>query len=95
MVPVEFLCPPERGIVNSSTSSLLPAEICAQIKKFGYAASQKIRIYGEEFEVLSDPFPSDGGIAIHVRSRRTAQARLLQLPATVTGRVNRTLTRVA
>ena len=92
---VEFLSPSERGFVNSSTSSLPPAEICAQIKKFGYAVSQKIRIYGEEFEVLSDPFPSDGGIAIRVRSRRTAQTRLLQLPATVTGRVNNTLMRVA
>lgn len=95
MEPVEFLSPPERGIVNASACSLLPAEICAQIKKFGYAASQNIRIYGEEFEVLSDPFPSDGGIAIQVRSRRTAQSRLLQLPATVIGRVNKTLTRVA
>ena len=95
MASVEFLSLPERGIVNSSTSSLPSAEMCAQIKKFGYAASQKIRIYGEEFEVLSDPFPSDGGIAIEVRSRRTAQARLLQLPATVIGRVNNTLTRVA
>src|SRR5579859_1456404 len=84
-----------RGFVNSSTSSLLAAEICAQIKKFGYAASQKIRIYGEEFEVLSDPFPSDGGIAIHVRSRRTAQSRLLQLPATVIGRVSTNVSQAA
>lgn len=94
-VPMRFLSPSERGFVNFSASSLPPAEICAQIKKFGYAASQKIRIYGEEFEVLSDPFPSDGGIAIQVRSRRTAQSRLLQLPATVLGRVSTTLTRVA
>jgi hypothetical protein len=89
-----ILFPSERGIVNSSSSSL-PPEICAQIKKFGYATSQKIRIYGEEFEVLSDPFPSDGGIAIEVRSQRTAQARLLQLPATVIGRVNKTPARAA
>jgi hypothetical protein len=59
-----------------------------QIKKFGYAASQKIRIYGEDFEVLSDPFPSDGGIAIHVCSTRTSQRRLLQLPATVIHRAS-------
>ena len=95
MASVEFLSLPERGIVNSSTSSLPSTEMCAQIKKFGYAASQKIRIYGEEFEVLSDPFPSDGGIAIQVRSRRTAEARILQLPATVTGRVNQKIARVA
>lgn len=43
-------------------------------------------MYGEEFEVLSDPFPSSDGFAIHVRSKRTSQARILQLPATITGR---------
>jgi hypothetical protein len=73
--------------VDTSQGSLPAADVCAQIKKFGYAMSQKIRIYGEEFEVLSDPFASDGGIAIHVRSRRTSQTRVLQLPATVTHRV--------
>lgn len=69
-------------------SSLSSAEICAQIKKFGYAMSQSIRIYGEDFEVLSDPFASDGGIAVQVRSKRTSQTRILHLPATVTHRVS-------
>lgn len=64
------------------------AEVCAQIKQFGYTVSQRIRIYGEEFEVLSDPFPSDGGIAIRVSSKRTSQTRVLQLPATVIHRVS-------
>ena len=67
----------------SSLGSSPSAELCAQIKRFGYAASQKIRIYGEEFEVLSDPFPNDDGIAIEVRSKKTALARTLQLPATI------------
>ncbi len=71
------------------------AEVCSQIKRFGYAMSQKIRIYGEEFEVLSDPFASDGGIAIHVRSKRTSQARVLQLPTTIVHRVRPGMARVA
>ena len=74
----------------TSQSSLPTSEVCARIRQFGYAASQKIRIYGEEFEVLSDPFPSDGGIAMQVRSNRTSQARVLQLPATVIHRVSQT-----
>ena len=74
--------------MDTSQGSLPAAEVCAQIKKFGYAMSQKIRIYGEEFEVLSDPFASDEGIAIHVRSRRTSQTRVLLLPATVIHRVH-------
>ena len=72
--------------MKASSSILSRPEVCAQVKKFGYAASQKIRIYGEEFEVLSDPFWNDEGIAIEVRSYRTSETRVLQLPATVTGR---------
>lgn len=81
--------------MTTSQSSLPIAEVCAQIKKFGYAASQKIRIYGEEFEVLSDPFPHADGIAIHVRSRRTSEMRVLTLPATLVPRGAGTLRRVA
>lgn len=75
----------------TSHVSLPTAELCARIRQFGYAVSQCIRIYGEDFEVLSDPFPSNGGIAIQVRSRRTLQARVLQLPATVIHRVSGTI----
>ena len=71
------------------------AEVCSQIKQFGYAASKRIRIYGEDFEVLSDPFASDGGIAIHVRSKRTSQTRLLQLPATIIHRVRESVRHAA
>jgi len=73
--------------VTTSQAELPTAEVCARIKKFGYSVSQKIRIYGEEFDVLSDPFPNDIGIAIEVRSKKTSQARVLQLPATVIQRV--------
>jgi hypothetical protein len=81
--------------VPTSQASLPAAEVCARIRQFGYAASQRIRIYGEDFEVLSDPFPSDGGIAIKVRSKRTSLARVLQLPATVIHRISETICRTA
>lgn len=73
--------------MTTSMGSLPAAEVCAQIKQCGYTTSQKIRIYGEEFDVLSDPFICDDGIAIHVRSKRTLEMRILQLPATVIHRV--------
>jgi hypothetical protein len=74
--------------VDSSQGSIISAEVCAQIKRSGYAPSQVVRIYGEEFEILSDPFPKDAGIAVQVRSRRTSQVRSLQLPATLMPRAN-------
>jgi len=79
--------------VNASPSTLPIDEVCAQIKRRGYSVSQMVRIYGEEFDILSDPFPNEVGVAIQVRSRRTAQVRALQLPSTLiqglrhTGRV--------
>jgi hypothetical protein len=59
------------------------AEICASVKRLGYGVSQSIRLYGEEFEVLSDPFPEAGGIAVSVRTKKSDGIRLLHLPATV------------
>jgi hypothetical protein len=59
------------------------SEICAKVKNLGYAASAHVRLYGEDFEVLSDPFPEAGGIAVHVRTKKDSKVRLLRLPATV------------
>jgi|SRR3974390_1208 len=88
--------PPEiEDQVITSQGSLPTAEVCARIKQFGYAVSQKIRIYGEEFEVLSDPFPSDNGIAIEVRSKRTSQTRVLTLPTTLIPRGQDRAVRIA
>jgi hypothetical protein len=81
--------------VSTCKGSLPTTEVCARIRQFGYAVSQRIRIYGEDFEVLSDPFPGDGGIAIHVRSKATLLARVLQLPATVVHRASETIRRAA
>jgi hypothetical protein len=76
--------------VITSQGTLPTTDVCARIRQFGYAASQRIRIYGEDFEVLSDPFPIEGGIAIQVCSKRTSQTRVLQLPATIIQRVSET-----
>lgn len=76
------------GFVDSSQNTLVTAEVCAHIKRSGYAQSQIVRIYGEEFEILSDPFPNDSGVAVRVRSRRSSEVRALQLPATLVPRTN-------
>ena len=50
------------------------AEICASVKRLGYGVSQSIRLYGEDFEVISDPFPEAGGIAVSVRTKRATES---------------------
>ena len=58
-------------------------DMCDHVKNLGYAVNGQIRLYGEEFEVISDPFPEDDGIAVRVRAKRNSKIRVLQLPATV------------
>ena len=58
-------------------------DICKKVKHLGYAVSQKVRLYGEEFEVVSDPFPEADGIAVHVKSRKNPTVRKVRIPATV------------
>jgi hypothetical protein len=59
------------------------SEICARVRHLGYAASGRIRLYGEDFEVVSDPFPEADGVAVHVTTKKDRKIRVLQLPATI------------
>jgi hypothetical protein len=59
------------------------SEICENVKHLGYATSGRIRLYGEDFEVVSDPFPESNGIAVRVITKKDASIRVLRIPATV------------
>jgi hypothetical protein len=58
-------------------------DACARIRHLGYVASTHIRIYGEEFELLSDPFPEANRIAIRAKAAGDSSARILRLPMTI------------
>ena len=58
------------------------SEICARVKHLGYATSSRIRLYGEEFDVLSDPFPEANGVAVHVTTKKDSRVRVLRIPVT-------------
>jgi hypothetical protein len=66
---------------NVESPSVL--EICAHVKHLGYGASACVRLYGEEFEVLYDPFPEAAGIAVQVKTKKDSNMRVLRLPAAI------------
>jgi hypothetical protein len=72
-----------------SQQSIELHEVCDQLQRMGYAQSKRIRIYGQEFEAVSNPFPNEDGIAIRAFSKRETQARTLQLPLPVVQMVTR------
>jgi len=58
-------------------------EACAQMKRLGYVASRYVRIYGEEFQLLSDPFPQANRIAIRAKTKGDPSIRTIGLPVTI------------
>lgn len=59
------------------------SSICERLKKLGYAESRHIRIYGEEFEVTSNPFPDGTGISVRAVGKHEKQARVVKIPLPV------------
>jgi hypothetical protein len=73
-----------RNVVPPSSS-----EMCAHVKRLGYSTSRHIRMYGEDFEVVSDPFAEADGIAVRVTTIKDSKVRVLQIPSTVLQSVKR------
>jgi hypothetical protein len=59
------------------------SELCERLKVLGYANSGRIRLYGEEFDLTSNPFREDTGYAVEAVSRRSGQIRKLRIPLSV------------
>jgi len=68
---------------SQTDTSHSDAEICANVKRLGYGAGQRVRLYGEKFEVISDPFPEAGGFAVSVKVQKDESPRVVQIPSTV------------
>jgi hypothetical protein len=58
-------------------------DICERVKKLGYARSQRVMLYGREYEILSDPFLEEGKIVIRARTDKSPVVRTVRLPHTV------------
>jgi len=59
------------------------SKICAHVKHLGDAVARRMRLYGEEFEVVSDPFPEANGVAVLVTTKKDPSIRVLRIPVTV------------
>jgi hypothetical protein len=58
-------------------------ETCRRLISLGYARSNRVRLYGQEVELVSDPFPQEDGIAVEVVGRNESAKRTLKLPLSV------------
>jgi hypothetical protein len=66
------------NVVQSASES-----VCAKVKHLGYAASQTIKLYGEEFLAVSDPFLDGNGVALRVTTTQDPSVGTIRLPSTI------------
>jgi hypothetical protein len=60
-----------------------PSENCTRIKDLGFTTSRHINMYGERFEIVSDPFNEGNCIAVHAISGNDPKIRILRLPVAI------------
>jgi len=65
------------------TRSRSPAEICARIRDLGFTTYKHIKMYGERFELVSDPFEESGCTAVHALGGNDPTIRTLRLPIAI------------
>ena len=70
---------------------LKEAELCERLKALGYARGARIRMYGEEFDVTSNPFQDDDGFAIEAILRRSGSATKLRIPLPIIKMITKAL----
>ena len=58
-------------------------EDCARIRDLGYGSSHHIRMYGQQFEIVSDPVPDGNGVSVQVTSAAEPAKRTLRLPTSI------------
>ena len=54
--------------------------VCNRLKKIGYSRAKVVKLYGEELQLLSDPYPEGMDFVIEVHSQRTSTVRVVRIP---------------
>jgi hypothetical protein len=65
--------------------------ICERLKKFGYVQERHMRLYGEEFRLVSNPFPDGDGFAVEGIARASGNLRRMRIPLSLVQTLRREL----
>ncbi len=54
-----------------------------KLMDLGYVAGKRVNLYGEHFEIASDPFIDDDWVAVRVTSENDPTIRTIRLPVSI------------
>lgn len=65
------------------------AILCAKLKQLGFTQENQMRLYGEEFQFLSDPIVMpDGAVFVEAVEKRSRQTRRIRVPLPIVNMAN-------
>ena len=67
--------------------------ICERLEKLGYASERRIRLYGEELQLVSNPIVENAGYSVLALVVSTGNLRHLRIPLSVVSMLERELER--
>ena len=67
--------------------------ICERLKKVGYTQEREIRLYGEEFHLISNPFPEGNGFAVEGIEHASGKTRIMHIPLSLVQTLRRDVLR--
>ena len=65
--------------------------ICERLRELGYSSERHVRLYGEEFYLISDPFPHGDGFAVEGIARGSGNSRYIRIPLSIVHTLRREL----
>jgi hypothetical protein len=66
--------------------------ICEKLRKLGYARQRHIRLYGEEFDLISNPIPDGDGFAVDGIASQSGARRRIRVPLSLVVTIRQELT---
>ena len=64
--------------------------LCERLKRLGFAQENRMKLYGEEFELLSDPFIVGNDVVfVDAIERKSRQQRRVRIPLPIVHMANK------
>lgn len=77
-VPTSAPMPPKAAIGNRTHSN-----DCQRLMDLGYIAGKRVNLYGEHFDIASDPFFDGAWVAIRVIRENDTSIQTIRLPVSI------------
>jgi hypothetical protein len=72
-----------------------PKTICERLQELGFAREKHIKLYGEEFHLVSNPVADGDGFAVEGIARSSGNIRRMRIPLSLVQTLRKELDRVA